>query len=182
MILVGEIRDKDTAQISVESAMTGHLVLSTLHTNSALGAVTRLRNLGVEPYLLAPMVRGLIAQRLVRTLCGKCKTPLAATQTECDVTRGRLAAGETLFQAQGCEACGGQGHLGRTALYEVITADPELEALIQANAPLSEMERHAREHAPCLFDGGLAKVKSGDIALAELVRVVGLPAAEGGSR
>lgn len=180
VILVGEIRDQDTAQISVESAMTGHLVLSTLHTNTALGAVTRLRNLGVEPYLLAPMVRGLIAQRLVRTLCMQCKTPVAATQTECKLSRGGLAAGETIYQATGCEACGGQGHLGRTALYEVIAADPVLEALIQANAPLSEMERHVRQHAPSLFDSGLAKVKSGEVALAELIRVVGLPLAEGG--
>ena len=173
VIMVGEIRDQETAQISVESAMTGHLVLSTVHTNTAVGAITRMRNLGVEPFLLAPMVRGLIAQRLVRRLCAACKEPVPTTEVEARYTGGALPPGSRHYRAQGCAACSGQGHTGRVAIYEVVAAGPGLENLIQSEASEAEITAHVRTQSKGLFEDGLSKVQSGEVALSELMRVLG---------
>ena len=173
VILVGEIRDRETAQISVESAMTGHLVLSTVHTNTAVGAITRMRNLGIEPYLLAPMIRGLIAQRLVRQLCPSCKTPVSVSAAEADMTSGHLMEGVQIFRATGCEACHGQGYTGRAAIYEVISAGSAFEQAVQSNASEDELERIARDQSPGLRDAGIAKVLAGQTSVAELHRVLG---------
>ena len=173
VIMVGEIRDQETAQISVESAMTGHLVLSTLHTNTAVGAITRMRNLGVEPFLLAPMVRGLIAQRLVRRLCSACKEPVQTTEVEARYTGGALPPGSRHYRAPGCAACNRQGHTGRVAIYEVVAADPGLENLIQSGASEAEITAHVRTQSKGLFEDGLSKVQSGEVALSELMRIVG---------
>ncbi len=122
VIMVGEIRDGETARIAVESAMTGHLVLSTLHTNTAIGAVSRLIDMGVERFLLAPMVRGLMAQRLVRKLCPVCRTPHSLTDADEALLSGALPAGTQVFEAKGCEDCGGTGYRGRLPIYEIVAA------------------------------------------------------------
>ena len=112
VIMVGEIRDRETAQIAVESAMTGHLVLSTLHTNTAIGAISRLVEMGVERFLLAPMLRGLVAQRLVRRICPDCRTEHATTAAESAQQSGILAPGAAVWHGAGCAACHGTGYRG----------------------------------------------------------------------
>jgi general secretion pathway protein E len=132
VVMVGEIRDVETARIAVQAALTGHLVLSTVHTNDAAGAVTRLRDMGVEPFLLASTLRLIVAQRLVRRLCGDCRRPETA-----DKATARLAGvkvGQTVWRAQGCAHCGQTGYVGRVGLYEVIRVDDKVRRLIAAEA------------------------------------------------
>ena len=123
MIMVGEIRDQETAQVAVRSAMTGHLVLSTLHTNSAVGSVTRLIDMGVERYLLAPMLVGLVAQRLVRRLCPDCRREDRASEADAELLGGACGPGAESARAVGCPACHGEGYRGRAGLYEVVAVD-----------------------------------------------------------
>ena len=132
VVMVGEIRDSETAQIAVQAALTGHLVLSTVHTNDAAGAVTRLRDMGVEPFLLASTLRTVLAQRLVRRLCDACREPYAADAATAH--RLNVAEGQTLFRAKGCEHCNQTGYQGRIGVYEAIRIDDNVRGLIAANA------------------------------------------------
>ena len=171
VVMVGEIRDLETSQIAVQASLTGHLVLSTLHTNSAVGAVTRLRDMGVEPFLLASSLEGVLAQRLVRVLCPQCKEPY----TPNDPQRRELGTGREreirLYGPVGCEACHGSGFQGRTGIYELIAVDERLRTLIHDGAGEQEMLQHARQSSPGLREDGIRRVLAGETTLEEVMRV-----------
>jgi general secretion pathway protein E len=172
VIMVGEIRDQETAEVAVRSAMTGHFVLSTLHTNSAVGSVTRLIDMGVERYLLAPMVVGLAAQRLVRKLCPDCRTEDRASDADAMLLAGAIQAGDTLYRATGCAKCHNEGYRGREGLYEVVAVDDAFQKRIHDGASEAELEAEARKHSPSLLDDGVAKVRAGLTTVEEVARVV----------
>lgn len=172
VIMVGEIRDQETAQVAVRSSMTGHFVLSTLHTNSAVGSVTRLIDMGVERYLLAPMVVGLAAQRLVRKLCPACRHEDVASDADALLLGGAIAAGEKLWRAEGCTECHNDGYRGRAGLYEVVAVDEKFQKLIHDGASEAELEKRARKHNPSLLDDGIEKIRSGVTTVEEVARVV----------
>lgn len=172
VIMVGEIRDGETARIAVESAMTGHLVLSTLHTNTAIGAVSRLIDMGVERYLLAPMLRGLVAQRLVRRLCPDCRAPRALTEAEAAMLSGGLRPGSEIHDAVGCDACAGTGYRGRLAIYEIIAMTGQLESMIHDGASEAALAAEARKDAPSILADGVAKIRDGLTTVTEVARAV----------
>jgi general secretion pathway protein E len=171
VIMVGEIRDHETAEVAVRSAMTGHFMLSTLHTNSAVGSVTRLVDMGVERYLLAPMLVGLVAQRLVRKLCPQCRVPAQADQRESLLLDGAIAIGEPIFRPGGCPACHNEGYRGRMGLYEIIAVDAAMAQLIHDGAPEAALVQHARTSSPSLLDDGIAKLRAGATSIDEVARV-----------
>ena len=168
IVMVGEIRDLETAQIAVQASLTGHLVLSTLHTNTAVGAVTRLRDMGVEPFLLASSLIGVVAQRLVRTLDPALRGAFTAGALE----RRQLGLGPdgppvTLWNA----GADGAGYRGRTGIYELVPVDDAMRTLIHDGASEAELERHARSLTPSIRDDGIAKVRRGVTTLEEVLRV-----------
>lgn len=171
VIMVGEIRDGETAQVALQASMTGHLVLSTLHTNSAIGSVTRLVDMGVERFMLAPMLRGLVAQRLARRLCEHCRREERASEAEALSMGETMAVGDPVFRAVGCPECGEQGYRGRVALYEVIETGGALETLIHAGAAEAELEAAARRTGPGLLADGADKVRAGITTVEEVTRV-----------
>jgi general secretion pathway protein E len=171
VIMVGEIRDQETAEVAVRSAMTGHFVLSTLHTNSAVGSVTRLIDMGVERYLLAPMLVGLCAQRLVRRLCPDCRQSGHASAAEAAMLGHVLREGDPVWRPVGCDHCHGDGYRGRAAVYEVIAVDDRLQKMIHDGASEAELEDAARERNPSLLDDGVAKVRAGLTSVEEVARV-----------
>jgi general secretion pathway protein E len=170
VVMVGEIRDRETSDIVVQASLTGHLVLSTLHTNSAVGAVTRLLDMGVDAYLLASSLQGVLAQRLLRTLCDHCKTPFMAD----GISRQHLGLGPDdsckLFRANGCEHCR-QGYRGRTGIYELVKVTPRLAELIHGTASEPELLQEARTCSRSLFQDGRRLVLEGRTSLDELLRV-----------
>ena len=170
VIMVGEIRDRETAQVAVESAMTGHFVLSTLHTNTAVGAVSRLIDMGVERFLLAPMLVGVVAQRLVRRLCPSCRRPDHANPTDL-AQIGGLEPGEPLFRAVGCPACQGHGYRGRLGLYEVVAISRQIEALIHEGASEADLTEQARLAGPSLLADGLRQIRAGQTTVEDVARV-----------
>ena len=172
VIMVGEIRDRETAQIAVESAMTGHLVLSTLHTNTAIGAVSRLVEMGVERFLLGPMLRGLVAQRLVRRICPDCATDHAVTQAESALLAGLVAPGTVVKRGAGCAACRSTGYRGRLPLYEVIEVDAALEQLIHQGASEADLVAAARKKAPGILSDGCDKLRKGLTTVEDVARAV----------
>jgi general secretion pathway protein E len=171
VIMVGEIRDQETAEVAVRAAMTGHFMLSTLHTNSAVGAVTRLVDMGVERYLLAPMLVGMVAQRLVRRLCEACRRVEPADARDSGLVDGAIAIGETVYRPQGCPACRGEGYRGRTALYEIVAVDAAMAALIHDGAPEAALVAHARSQGPALLEEGVAAIRAGETTVDEVARV-----------
>lgn len=171
VVMVGEIRDLETAEIAVQASLTGHLVLSTLHTNSAVGAMTRLRDMGVEPFLLSSSLIGVLAQRLVRKLCPHCKQPYPAALADCAVLRIDPATPPTLYAPAGCERCNQSGYRGRTGIFELVVVDDAMQTLIHEGHGEQDLERHARRLTPSINDDGRRRVLAGDTALAELVRV-----------
>ncbi|MEQ6250381.1 ATPase, T2SS/T4P/T4SS family [Sulfitobacter sp. HNIBRBA3233] len=172
VIMVGEIRDRETAQIAVESAMTGHLVISTLHTNTAIGAVSRLVEMGVERFLLAPMLRGLIAQRLVRRNCPDCLGDHAVTQAESDLLAGKIKAGEIVQRGLGCGNCQNSGHRGRLPLYEIIEVDGDLERMMHEGQSEASLIAAARARGPGILEDGIAKMRSGLTTAQEVARAI----------
>ncbi len=178
VIMVGEIRDRDTAQIAIEAALTGHLVLSTLHTNDAPTAITRLTEMGIEPFLVASAIDAVVAQRLARTLCRHCK---ARAVVSVDVLRehGFPARFDVeAYEPVGCSRCAGSGYRGRVGLYEVMTMSEELRKLVVARAPTDEIAEVAvREGMRRLRDDGLEKIANGLTSVAEVTRVTGLGSA-----
>jgi len=172
VIMVGEIRDHETAEVAVRSSMTGHLVLSTLHTNSAIGSVTRLIDMGVERYLLAPMLTGLIAQRLVRRLCPECRQPDVATEADAALTGGAVAVGTRVFRPVGCSRCRGDGYRGRAALYEVVEVDATIQSMVHEGASEADVMRHARTLGPGILEDGVVKVAEGLTTVQEIARVL----------
>jgi general secretion pathway protein E len=170
VVMIGEIRDLETAQIAVQASLTGHLVLATLHTNDAPGAVTRLVDMGIEPYLLASTLNGVLAQRLVRRLCAACRAPYEPDATERAVF-GRDAP-ERLYRAVGCGACNFSGYKGRSGIYELFTADDETRRLIHDTSAESELrDRAVKAGMVRLREDGLRWVRAGETALDEVLRV-----------
>ncbi len=170
IIMVGEIRDADTAQIAVQASLTGHLVFSTLHTNSAVGAVTRLMDMGVEPYLLSSSLAGLVAQRLVRRLCRHCKREAALGVA--DAEQLHAAPGCAMWEAVGCEQCRHTGYDGRIGLYEVVQVDAALRALVHDRAPEAQLEQAVRRANPSMRDDARAKLLAGETSVDEIRRVL----------
>jgi CheY-like chemotaxis protein len=173
-VLIGEIRDRETATIATQASLTGHLVLSTLHTIDAASSVSRLLDIGVEPYKIAAALKGIIAQRLVRRLCPACRAPTTAAVD--DRYRQWIPSGIELFRPVGCPECGGGGYRGRVAVTEVIVADSELErsvSLGESAERLSEVARAAGMRS--LWEAGITHVLDGLTDLEELVRVVEVP-------
>ncbi|MBN8292961.1 type II/IV secretion system protein [Rhodobacter sp. NTK016B] len=173
VILVGEIRDSETAQTASEAALTGHLVFSSLHANTALSAVVRLRELGVEGYLISATLRGVLAQRLVRRLCPKCARAEAPTPEEAALFRlQNTPVPAQIHHAQGCEACDSTGFSGRVGVYDILEIDEKMRAAIDADA--SEVRlREAAGERPSLMQSALALVAEGQTSLAEVRRVLG---------
>jgi general secretion pathway protein E len=169
--MIGEIRDLETAEIAVQSSLTGHLVLSTLHTNSAVGAVTRLRDMGVEPFLLSSTLLGVLAQRLVRLLCNECKQPYTASATDCERFGLDAAKPPTFYKAEGCKHCNYQGYAGRTGIYELIDVDDELRTMIHDGSGEHEIERYVRGKSPGIRQDGLRRILAGDTSVEEVLRV-----------
>lgn len=176
VMLVGETRDLETAEILVRASLTGHLVFSTLHTNDAVGAVMRLADMGIEPYLLAAAFQAALAQRLVRCLCPDCREPAALTaeeRTQLGPWSAQLAGG--VWHARGCANCL-EGYRGRTGIYEFMTADVALLTAIRTGADLGQLQQLARTAGMrTLWEDGLAKVRQGITTPAELLRAVGHP-------
>lgn len=174
VILVGEIRDMETAEIAVQSALTGHLVFSTLHTNDAPGAITRLLDMGVENYLVASCVEGILAQRLVRKICDSCKEPV---EPEWQSIRdagftAELEAGLVVYAGRGCKECGGTGYRGRTAIGELLTIDDSLRELILQKLSSNVLHSQARQHGMrTLREDGWLKVRNGETTVEEVLRV-----------
>ncbi len=164
VIMVGEVRDQETAQICLRAALTGHFVISTIHTNDALAAVTRLQDMGIEPFLLASSVRVLEAQRLVRRLCPHCKEAFECPE---NVARKHgLEPGMTLYRPKGCPHCRRVGYRGRVGVFEVVRITPVLAKLIQTSTPLPDIRRAAQaEGMKLLFDSALEKVRDGVTSL-----------------
>lgn len=174
VVMVGEIRDLETAQIAIQASLTGHLVLSTLHTNSAIGAVTRLRDMGTEPFLLSSSLIGVLSQRLVRTPCKTCRHAVPLDP----VTREWLGlapeAEGVLYQVPGCPECNRTGYRGRAAVYELIVIDEILRRLIHDGAAEQDLEAHARLASPGLGEVGRRAVLAGVTTPEELLRVTQL--------
>lgn len=171
VVMVGEIRDQETADMAVQASLTGHLVLSTLHTNSAIGAVTRLVDMGVEPFLISSSLLGVLAQRLVRVLCNDCKRAYIADAAECELLGVSPAEAPTLYHAEGCEQCRGLGYRGRTGIYELVLFDDTLRTMVHTRASEQDMLRHARELGPSIREDGLRKVREGVTTIEEVLRV-----------
>ena len=170
VVMVGEIRDRETAEIAVQASLTGHLVLSTLHTNSAVGAVTRLVDMGVDAYLLASSLVGILAQRLLRTLCPHCKASYDADAAVCQRLGLDATASPRLFSAVGCDQCQ-HGYRGRIGIYELISVTPALSALIHQGAGEQALINEARKVSRSLFQDGRQRVLDGITSLDELLRV-----------
>lgn len=183
IILVGEIRDQETAEIAVNAALTGHLMLSTFHANDAATAVPRLLDMGVEPFLLASTLELVLAQRLVRRLCGNCRVKRTLTRAAiakmAPTAVHFFGASNTVYQAQGCASCGGTGYKGRIAILEFIPFTQALKDLVLTNPSTQQIWSVARRSgAHTLFEDGVAKVRDGITTLDELLRVAGAPSSE----
>jgi type IV pilus assembly protein PilB len=175
VILIGEIRDTETAQIAVQSSQTGHLVFSTLHTNDALSAITRLKDLGIPGFLISSSILAVVAQRLVRILCSHCKV-------ESEINDEQRKKWEQLlgnhpiprsYVAHGCKECGNVGYKGRMGIFEIITINEKIRTLIAENAPETTIRRVLRENGfKTLLQDGICKVEQGQTSIDELLRVV----------
>ena len=168
VVMVGEIRDLETAEIAVQASLTGHLVMSTLHTNTAVGAVTRLIDMGVEPFLLSSSLIGVLAQRLVRVLCHECREPRPANSTELAFLQERAT---NVYQAKGCPACSHSGFSGRTGIYEMLAINEKMRELIHDAASEQELARYARSLAPSISEDGKRKILAGETSVEEVLRV-----------
>jgi general secretion pathway protein E len=169
VVMVGEIRDRETAEIAVQASLTGHLVLSTVHTNDAVGAITRMRDMKVEPFLLASTLRAVIAQRLVRRLCEHCRHPVPADASVAALLG--FAPGTIVHQAVGCEQCQGSGFKGRVGVYEAVRVDDTVRRLINDGGDEALIARHAFLHAPNLGAAARQLVRDGVTTAEEAVRV-----------
>ncbi len=172
VILIGEIRDLETAEIAIQAALTGHLVFSTLHTNDAPGAITRLQDMGVEPYLVASVLEGVLAQRLLRRVCQACRTPDAPNAADLEALGIEGAAGAKLWRGRGCDECRGTGYRGRTGIYELFPITEDARSLILRRAPSRDIRRQAVEHGMVTLRlDGWRKACAGVTTVEEILRV-----------
>jgi general secretion pathway protein E len=176
VIMVGEVRDSETAHIAIHAALTGHLVLTTLHTETAAAALPRLIDLGVESFLLKSTLRAVIAQRLVRQLCDRCKTPRSLTRTDLDADPRYRALGlqinEKIQEPRGCDHCGGTGYRGRIGVFEILQVNDDIRNLINPQADAASIDKAAVQSGmTTMIDDGLAKVRSSATSAAEVLRV-----------
>ena len=171
VVMVGEIRDLETAQIGVQASLTGHLVLSTLHTNTAAGAITRMEDMGVEPFLLSSSLLGVLSQRLVRTLCNNCKQAHEADESECQLLGVPAENPPTIYRAQGCEECNYNGYKGRTGIHELLVVDDHIRELIHNGHGEQMVEKYVRQHSPSIRQDGCSRVLAGKTTLEEVLRV-----------
>ena len=174
VVMVGEIRDLETGEIAVQASLTGHLVLSTLHTNTAIGAIMRLKDMGVEPFLVSSSLLAVMSQRLVRLLCKGCKEAAEPTPTERELLGVAASDQVTVCTAQGCKQCNYTGYRGRTGVYELIEIDDALRLLIYEGASEQEMLQQARLHYPGIEADGRRRVLAGDTSIAEVLRVTSI--------
>lgn len=172
VILIGEIRDSETAEIATQASLTGHLVFATLHTNSASGAITRLQDLGVDSLLLSSTVRGILAQRLVRSLCDDCKIP--QTLTELQQQQLELPEDALIFQKNGCQDCNHTGYKGRLGVFELVLIDESLQKLIHDRVGDAVLEKYIRTQAPSILNSGYQLVIEGRTSMEEVLRVTAL--------
>ncbi|MGZ8218204.1 GspE/PulE family protein, partial [Methylomagnum sp.] len=175
VIMIGEMRDLETARIAVQSALTGHLVLSTLHTNDAAGGVTRLMDMGLEDYLITSTVNGILGQRLVRRLCPHCKEPYEAMSemvAELNLWRFTDHGDVVLHRAKGCAECGGAGYRGRLAITEFLVMSDDLRRLVMSHAQARQIEEQAlQEGMRTMYEDGLRKAVMGMTTIEEVLRV-----------
>jgi len=171
IIMIGEIRDLETAKIAVQASLTGHLVFSTLHTNTAVGAVTRLRDMGIEPFLLSSSLAGVLAQRLVRLLCVNCRKPYEPSGKEFADLELKKTGARTIYRAVGCELCNSQGYDGRTGIYELVEADDAMRTMIHDLAGEHEIEQYVHSRRPTIRQDGLRRILAGDTSIEEVLRV-----------
>lgn len=171
VVMIGEIRDIETAEIAVQASLTGHLVFSTLHTNTAVGAVTRLRDMGVEPFLLSSSLIGVIAQRLVRLLCEECRVPYVPDETECGLLGIDHSSSPTLFHPKGCSTCNFTGYVGRNGIYEFVEVDETTRNMIHDGASEQDVENHVHQSVPTIRQDGIRLVLAGRTSLEEVLRV-----------
>jgi type IV pilus assembly protein PilB len=173
VIMVGEIRDEETAQIALRAAFTGHLVFSTLHTNDAVSTLTRLYNLGLEPYVLSSSLLGILSQRLVRRNCPECLVPYSPEPDFLERYQLKVHEGSSMFRGKGCPACRHLGYQGREGVFELLTVTPALREAILAKSPENELRRLAvQEGMEPLLQRGREKVQAGSVDLEEMVRVI----------
>ena len=172
IIMIGEIRDQETSRIAVQAALTGHLVLSTLHTNDAPGSVSRLVNIGIEPYLIAASLNGILAQRLVRRICTNCKEPFTAPDNLHKYLDQAQIETHELMHGAGCDQCRDSGYAGRCGIHELLVVDEEFRQIINADSSVNSMRAAFRRSGwPNLFEDGLLKVKDGLTTIEEILRV-----------
>lgn len=171
VVMIGEIRDLETAEIAVQASLTGHLVLSTLHTNTAVGAITRLMDMGIEPFLISSSLVGIVAQRLVRVLCKKCREPYTPSEEQCEFLQQDASNPPTIYRATGCDACNQLGYRGRIGIYEVVEVTEAISSLIHKRAGELELEHEARRHGPSIHADGVNKILDGVTTMEEVLRV-----------
>jgi general secretion pathway protein E len=175
VIMVGEIRDKETAQIAVQAALTGHIVLSTLHTNNASSTITRMIDMGVDDYLISSTVNGILAQRLVRVLCKHCREVYSASPeiiADLNLSRYTNSKNIELYKAKGCQQCGETGYSGRTTILEMLTMSEPVRRLVTRGSDASEIQRVAiDEGMRTMFADGVQKAMAGTTSLEEVMRV-----------
>lgn len=172
IIMIGEIRDRETASIAVQASITGHLVVSTLHTNSSASTITRLEDMGVESYLIADSVVGVIAQRLVRVLCPHCKQQVQATEEELELLGEKPGTQKMIYKAVGCPKCDNMGYLGRTGVYEIMEMTPELKRIISRHATADEIKEQAlKDGMHTLRMSAISYVEEGVTTVGEMMRV-----------
>ncbi len=171
IVMVGEIRDTETAEIAVRASLTGHLVLSTLHTNDAVSSITRLRDMGIEPYLIASSLIGVVAQRLVRKICPECRTEYTPSEQERILMQNQGAFADKLYKGRGCGNCSSTGYRGRVAIHEVLPMTDELRRLINESGSIEQMREVAkREGMTSLLEDGFRKVAMGITTLQEVMK------------
>jgi len=171
VVMVGEIRDLETAQIGVQASLTGHLVMSTLHTNTAAGAISRMEDMGVEPFLLSSSLLGVLSQRLVRTLCNSCKEAHVADERECELLGVPFVNPPTIYRAVGCEECNFNGYRGRTGIHELLVVDETVRELVHSGKGEQSVEKYIRKHTPSIRQDGCSRVLAGKTTLEEVLRV-----------
>ncbi len=179
IMMVGEVRDLETAEIAIRVALTGHFVFSTLHTNDSTGAVTRLLDMGIEPYLVSSSIEAVIAQRLVRVICNKCKAEVSPDEGLIRDLNLDPKKKRTFYEGKGCEACKFTGFKGRTAIYEILALDDDIRDLVVRRAPMNEIKELAlKKGMRTLFNDGMVKVERGITTIKEVLRVTEIEAEE----